>query len=431
MNRGYGRLLFFIFVSVLILISVLLLSSAVCAGQEVEIESYERSRWDIGKMEHIAVVDMMGRNPGIGEEIADEIAEMIRDEKYFRVMDRRETNRKLQAAGVDIRDTPSSEQARKIADVLEVDGVVFGKIDASSYTATRYRYDYYDDDYYYKDGKRHSHRRRREIPYFNQSGSVYMELFFYNRDNDEIIGDCKDRRSFNRDYEYNDQYNIPTDRNRIFDEARTIIQRYIYRFTPHFIIRKRKLADKNNEGTKLAMQGNWDEAAEVWQKQLSSEPNNYECLFNLGIYYEKKGDSKEALTFYEKAGMIKADSKDIALIIAQVKNTNLLEKPLEEIDTKDEKGIFKISRMDSLQRVFIDAGTEVDLKPGDRLLLVRKLPIFDDAITKITGERYFRIGAFVVEKVFDKVSIGEITDVHKDFQVDKEKDVVTKGKVRW
>ncbi len=424
MIRQYGRLF------ILILFSVVILFSPIFAGQDVEIESYERSRWDIGKMEHIAVVDMMGRNPGIGEEISDDIAEMIRDEKYFRVMDRRETNRKLQEAGVDIHDTPSKEQARKIAEVLDVDGVIFGKIDASSYISTRYRY-YYDDDYYYRDGKRHSYRRRREVPYFNQSGSVYMELYFYNHDNDEVIGDCKDRRSFNRDYEYSDQYNMPSDRNRIFNEARTIIERYIYRFTPHFITRKRKLADRDNEGTKLAMDGNWEEAAEIWEKQLTADPNNYACLFNLGIYYEKKGNSKEALAHYEKAAMMKADTRDIALIIAQVKNTNLLEKPLEEIDTDDEKGLFRISRMDSLERVFIDAGTEVDLKPGDRLILVRKLPIFDDTITKITGERYFKIGAFVVDKVFDKVSIGEIKDVHKDFQVDKDKDMVIKGKVNW
>ena len=424
MNRGYGRLLF------LVLFSVILLSSCVYAGQEVEIESYERSRWDIGKMEHIAVVDMMGRNPGIGEEISDEIAEMIRDEKYFRVMDRRETNSKLREAGVEIHDTSLLDKARRIAEVLDVDGVIFGKIDASSYTATRYRY-VYDDDYYYRDGKRHSHRRRREVPYFNQSGSVYMELYFYSRDSDEIIGDCKDRRGFNRDYEYEDQYNMPTDRNRIFDESRKIIQRYIYRFTPHFITRKRKLADRGNEGTKLAMDGNWDEAAEVWERQLTSDPNNFACLFNLGIYYEKNGNSKEALSHYEKAAMMKADSKDIAIIIAQVKNTNLIEKPLEEIDPKDGKGVFKISRMDSLERVFIDGGTEVNLKPGDRLLLARKLPVFNDTITKITGERYFKIGAFVVEKVFDKVSIGEIRDVHKDFEADKDKDVVIKGKVRW
>lgn len=424
MNRGYARLLFLIWVL------VVLVSSASFAGQDVEIESYERSRWDIGKMEHIAVVDLTGTNPGIGEETSDDIAEMIRDEKYFRVMDRSETNKKLQEAGVGYHDTPSLEKVRQIADVLDVDGVIFGKIDASSYTATRYRY-YYDDDYYYRDGKRHNHRRRREVPYFNQSGSVYMELFFYNHDSDEIIGDCKDRRSFNKDYEYSEQYQMPSDRDRVFNEAKTIIQRYIYRFTPHFITRKRKLADRGNDGTKLAMDGKWDEAAEIWEKQLTSDPDNYTCLFNLGIYYEKNGNTKEALAHYEKAGMMKSDSRDIALIIAQVKNTNLLEKPLEEVGSDDGKGIYKISRMDSLERVFIDGGTEEDIKPGDRLLLARKLPIFDDTITKITGERYFKIGAFVVEKVFDKVSIGAIQDVHKDFQADKDKDMVIKGKVKW
>ena len=416
-------------VSILIILIAFSIANAF-AGQEIEIESYERSHWDIGKIETVAVVDMTGKNPGIGEEISDIIAQMIRDEKYFRVMDRRETNRKLREAGIHINDLLSDAKARKIAEVLEVDGVIYGKIDAACYTSTRYRY-VYEDDYYYRDGRRHNRRRRREVPYINQNGHVRMELYFYSADNDNVIGKIKDKRTFNRDYDYYNQYNLPSDETRIRENAQNIIQKYIYRFTPHFITRKRKLVDKNNDGTKLAMDDLWDEAAEKWKDQLTEDPANFACLKNLGIYYEKKGEMKEAIRYYKKAKELKADDKELTLIIAQVKNTNLLEKPLESIDPKDKNRIYKISRMDSPERVFILGGTGEKLNPGDHLVIARKLPIFNDTITDITGEKYFKIGTYVVDKVFDNVCIGEIKDVHKDFKIDIKKDVVIKGKITW
>ncbi|MCE1248549.1 MAG: tetratricopeptide repeat protein [Firmicutes bacterium] len=414
----------FLFLFVFLFVSIF---SGPCfaAGTEIKLENYERSAWDIGKMEIIAVTDVLGDNPGIGEELADMFAQKIRDQKFFRVLDRKQTNEMLESAQISFHDTPDQDMLHEMADTLEVDGVISGKVDAKCSTGTRYRR-YYRDDYYYDNGKRVHRRIPYDVPYMNQSGVVRIDLVFYSKDKKRIIGAVRDRKSFSKDYDCYDSSYLPSDKDMIFKYAEELFRNNLYKFTPHFTIRKRNLEDADNEGTKLALKRKWNDASAVWQDQLDKNPNDFTALKNMGIYMEKKGKYNEAVDFYKKAINFRPYDPDLALYIAQAKNADLIGETLMPVDFNDKNAKLKIAKIENEKRVFINGGKELAIVPGDELLIVKKLPLFDDKITTIIGERYFKIGVFTVGKVFEGASLGEITDTSKDYDISEGDLVVIK-----
>jgi tetratricopeptide (TPR) repeat protein len=303
-----------------------------------------------------------------------------------------------------------------MAETLEVDGVISGKVDANCSTMRRYR-TYYRDDYYYDNGKRHHRRVPYDVPYMNQSGSVRIELVFYSKDKNRVIGAVKDKKSFSKDYDTYDDSFIPSDKDMIFRTAEELFKNNIYKFTPHFTVRKRNLEDPDNAGTKLAMKRKWNDAATVWAEQLETNPRDFTALKNTGIYMEKKGKYREAVDYYKKALAAKPSDVDMALYIAQANNADLIGETLTPVDFSEKNAKLKIAKIENEKRVFTNGGKELALIPGDELLIVKKLPLFDERITTIIGERYYKIGVFTVTKVFEGASLGEITDTSKDYDI--------------
>lgn len=398
---------------------ILICVSPAFSQVQIQIENYERSLWDTLGIESIAVVDVTGNNQGTGERMSDYIADKITEQKFFRIKNRQDTNRELENAGIRYFGDIGRDKAAEISRALGVDGVIYGRVDASFYTVTRYRQVY--RDYYDRDdrNRRRSRRVPYDEPYINRSGKVKIDLHFYSREKDDVIGSVNDEVSFYRDYEYRNYHSFPSDREmilRMFDE---MVTRYVYRFTPHFVTRTRKLAGKDTEAHKAVSDGNWEKAGEIWHRELEENPDSYDVLRNLGIYHEYHGEINHALEYYKKALRIKPDDEELKIYYAQAENCDLTQARKRPVDVSKEDRLSVISKMESPERVFITLNKDVAISEGDTMSIVRKLPLFDDAITKITGERYFKIGVFKVEKLFEEVCLGSIKSTEPDFEVEE------------
>jgi tetratricopeptide (TPR) repeat protein len=61
---------------------------------------------------------------------------------------------------------------------------------------------------------------------------------------------------------------------------------------------------KVRRGVALARDGDWEDAIELWQEEISSEPTSAAALYNLGVAHESIGDLENlrtAIDLYEKA----------------------------------------------------------------------------------------------------------------------------------
>jgi tetratricopeptide (TPR) repeat protein len=57
----------------------------------------------------------------------------------------------------------------------------------------------------------------------------------------------------------------------------------------------------SHQAAPLAGNGEWDQAAQIWQKLLQQNPDYTPALYNLGLYHERLGDLDTAWAFYRLA----------------------------------------------------------------------------------------------------------------------------------
>jgi len=93
---------------------------------------------------------------------------------------------------------------------------------------------------------------------------------------------------------------------------------------PRIVVRSRKLMEGKTkalkDGSKLAGDGRWNEAAEIWENAASSD-TDYKLRWNLGIYHERAARFAEARDWYSKALAAnpgKAEQASISGYIAEI-----------------------------------------------------------------------------------------------------------------
>ncbi|MDH5543333.1 MAG: tetratricopeptide repeat protein [Nitrospinota bacterium] len=104
-------------------------------------------------------------------------------------------------------------------------------------------------------------------------------------------------------------------------------------------LREFKTSGTNSIGVNAAMEGNWDQAIDIWTEQIKKLPNNHESLYNRGVAYEAKGgvtNLKKALKDYEAALAI---SKDELYILAERRAREALKSLQSSIKAKEESGL--------------------------------------------------------------------------------------------
>ncbi len=162
-------------------------------------------------------------------------------------------------------------------------------------------------------------------------------------------------------------------------------------------------------GDMHAEEGKWDQAKDIWEKSLLSGAENWKILTNLGIYYERRGEPGKAIPLYEKA-LQGSPGNDMIIDYTrqarQAADARILDAPLE-----GPRGLlkYKIVEIKDDGRIYINAGEEESLQPGDTFAIARYRVDFDRSMTTPRGGHFYRIGTVTVEKVFKGVSQGRFT----------------------
>ncbi len=76
---------------------------------------------------------------------------------------------------------------------------------------------------------------------------------------------------------------------------------------------------QSRQAHKLAGEGRWDEARDIWLQLLELNPEYGPALYNLALYYEYKGQPQEALAYYQRAFLSDSSSRNRAALTRMTK----------------------------------------------------------------------------------------------------------------
>lgn len=409
----------------LLVMAAVVISVSGCNDESIKVmfKDYEKAGGKIEALKSVAVLDFLGKNPGNGEDITDLVADRIAQMGYMQVMDRNKSRRKLKELGLPTEGVVSPKDAKEIADALGVDALVYGTADASFKSYVNHNYDY-GYHYYYRKGKRY--RRRRRYPhyrrsYLTRSGRVKLTIHFYDAKINKELGKIELNKGYHKDFYNYHPYGrvyyfdrlkrmpMPSDMEMILIMTDRLMDRFQGGFLPYYISRVRTLAP-GVPGIELAKDGKWDEAKKKFEKAYSDTKLDKNVNINLGIYYEQKGNAARAVTYYKKAVKIDPDDKQLQEWLSQAQRAAQAQIMSEPIRISEDEIRFRVADVKADGRVYINAGKEDGINKGDEFMIVRPRVVFYSDLVTPKGTRYFPIADFKVNKVFDGVSSGDLSN---------------------
>jgi tetratricopeptide (TPR) repeat protein len=425
-----GALKFRYIVLLILFVSGILLFTG-CNDESIRImfDKYEQDGGRIENLKTVAVLDFSGRNQGIGADVADELADKLEYMGYMQVMNREEIFNILQEKGLPTSGPITSEDARQIAAALGVDALVYGNIDASFSSIIRYRAQYTHPAYYYRGSKTGRvrvpvlYRPAIYIPYLNRSGNVYMKVHFYDALISREAGVIEFRKNYSRDYNqyytsssfanfyfFDQQFRtaMPSDETMLLMMADRSVDSFIDGFTPYYVSRIRTIQE-GVPGSDKAKSGKWKEARDDWEKYLQSSPYNWQVNANLGIYHERTGNPTRALTYYKTAIGDNPDNPELQRYAEEAQRAAAVRKTMLPVTMDENAPRYKISQVKEDGRVYINAGVEEGIQPGDEFSILRERLELDKNLNSPKGTVYYPEGKLIIEKSFEGVSWGYVT----------------------
>jgi tetratricopeptide (TPR) repeat protein len=419
MNIKRQKFIFQSLLSSLILIFILAISG--CNEEKIKVmfDQYEKNGGQLDKLKSIAVLDLGGKNSGMGSELADTLADQLNAQGYFSVIDRESMIKTLKDKCLPTSGVVTPDVAKVIAEALCVDALVYGDADANFYSTIRYK-DQFIYPSYTGPRYRYNIQFRTYTPYLNRTGNVRLEIKFYDTKINKEIGSIDLNKSYNKDYQefykgtlnlksvyYFDRlenYQMPSDEDMMVILANYSIIKLISEFTPYYVSHIRKLRDTH--GTEQANNGKWDEAKNIWEQYLKNSPDNENVNTNLGIYYERQGDPARALSYYQKALEQNPESVQLKNYADQTKHAAEIRKFRKPVCLTSGTPVYKVVDVKNSGKVYLLGGQDDNIKPGNTLIIARPQIKFKDDLVTPEGTEYYPIGELKIEKVVDGVAWG-------------------------
>lgn len=419
-------------------IVILVFIQAGCKGEKIDtlLNEYEKSGGKLKNVKSIAVLDFTGNNRGCGESIAISLANHLRLFGYVKVIDPVKIRAILLERGVSLEGGISPEKAAEIAGVLKADCLLYGKAEAFFFSEVKYRESELYPGYQgpgisiFVSQPVYNNNYVWPVPnvYLKRKGNVTMDIHIFDAGLSKEVGIINPSKSYFHEYNCNEfEYDktnpygpywfdrlkkrqMPSNRDMILVITDNLFNMLIEEFVPYYISRMREL-QKDIPGADLALQGKWEDARKVWEKASSNAGTDMKRYINLGIFYERQCNLQTALDFYERALKLSPGNEMLANYINETKIAAESMRPVEKLEISEKIIQYRVVEIKDDGRVYINAGEEKGIKPGDLFLVIRYSAEFDRDLVTVRGGYYYPVCSLKIDKVFEGVCQGSFLDL--------------------
>ncbi|MDQ7825409.1 MAG: hypothetical protein RDV48_21590 [Candidatus Eremiobacteraeota bacterium] len=412
--------------------------SAGCDKERITagLNEYEKGGGKLQDARSLAVLGLGGLSGETGSAIAGSLTKYLRSLGYFTVKGPDEALRVAGGTLPDVQKEIAPEKAVELAGALGVDFLICGKAEGYFFSDLRFNRDLVNADTTGYSGifiiRGYCPRRFLPVwaiprPFLHRQGSLAVTLQVIDGYSGRVAATVPLFMPYDYDYMpesfyYNEgrrdglywfdrlkKYPMPRGDEMLAIMADRLFEEMRDRFIPCYISKVRALQE--GPGTDLARQGAWEKALNVWKETLSSHGGDWKLLTNMGIAAEHALKPSEASTFYEKAIEDSSCSPVVKDYLTAARKAEEASRPLEPLGLTQGSFPHKIAEVKEDGRVYLDAGEEADIRPGDRYMIARYRTDFARDLVTPKGGYFYLIGYLTIEKTYRGVSKGTMSSL--------------------
>jgi hypothetical protein len=295
---------------------VLVFAAVSCGPVIVSLKRTEKPRLEIPAIKRVAVVDFVDpyrRNlgPGVGNVLVSKLAE----QGYYEMMEREKINSVMSEHKFNLTGAVDPGTVKQLGGLLGVDAIITGEILAYKVETSKRiekverkvgtgQYEIVE-----KIVKGKKVQEKKEImktvlvdeERTTKSGTVSINYRLIDIASGKVVASKSQSASYSKWF----KDNAPGDDQILSGLLNEVTDAFVGDISPHYVnVTKRLLkskADPSDIGAKYAKAGDWQRAAEIWERSASSLPGDPGLWHNIGVAYEALGSYDKALESYKKA----------------------------------------------------------------------------------------------------------------------------------
>lgn len=301
---------------------------AACAPTKVPVRVMKPARVDLKGIHRVAVTEFSGPDQS-GELAVSILNTKLLNSNYFDVLEREKLQDVMQEYRLSMAGITDPDNAKKIGQLLGVDGIITGAVTAYSVEdesgkerikeriwTGKYEKDAKGNFIYEKDifGKKHKKKvyRQQFVTHYYKIRRGTVTVTF--RVVDVRTGEILTAKTYSRNYtgsKVRDGRGRLKARDAILtDLTNAVVGEFVKDIAPYNVVLKRVILGGPGPidmGKKMAKNNLWPEATKMWEQAVKVFPNKPEAFYDLGLAYEVQGRLKDAEKLYRKAVQLKPD----------------------------------------------------------------------------------------------------------------------------
>lgn len=303
----------------LALAAVIILAAVSCGPVIVAIRRTEKPRLEIPAIKRVAVVDFQDpyRYNNLGAGVGNVLVSKLAEQGYYDMMEREKINSVMTEHKFNLTGAVDPNTVKQLGGLLGVDAIITGEILAYKVETSKRmekverkegtgRYEEVEKTNVITKKK---YKVKQEImktvlvdeERTTKSGTVSINYRLIDIATGKVVASKSQSASYNKWF----KDNAPGDDQILSGLLNQVTDAFVGDISPHYVnVTKRLMkskADPNDIGVKYARAGDWQRAAEIWERSAASLPGDPGLWHNIGVAYEALGSYDKALESYKRA----------------------------------------------------------------------------------------------------------------------------------
>ncbi len=408
-----------------------LVAALSCGPVYVTVRRLERANLSIPAASRLAVADFQdAAGRGIGPAIGNVLVSHLATQGFYQMVERDRIQAVMREHAFNLTGAVDPATVRELGGLLGVDAIVTGEVLSYGVETTRRtemvekkegtgQYEEVERKNIFT-GKKYKVKEevmktvlvpeQRTV----KSGGVSISYRMIDIASGQVVVSKTNSASESKSY----KDKIPSDSEILSKLLDKVTTEFVSDISPHYVsVAKRLLpskADPKGMGAAYARQGEWQRAAEIWERGAVASPNDPALRHNIGVAREAQGKIEQAEAAYNSALAIDPGNRLFIENVAQLRkafrgslpgSSTAAVSAGEQGEARAADTTPRIVKIEPTGEIYISIGEKAGVRIGDKVMVFGEKEIRNPDTGEVMGVDSFDKAELFVTKVMENISL--------------------------